>query len=65
MNSQNYFKKSEEMYSKLYTSMNEGVAIHRVIYADNIPVDYEIVDVNPSYEYILGLKPGEVIGKMG
>ena len=43
--------------------MNEGVAIHEIVYnSDNEPVDYIINDVNSAYEKILNLKGNEVIG---
>ncbi|WP_052374109.1 PAS domain S-box protein [Methanobacterium sp. SMA-27] len=55
---------SEKRYRTLYSSMNEGVAIHRVIYDKyDTPVDYEIVDVNKSYEEILRIKREDVLGK--
>lgn len=55
---------SEKRYRKLYSSMNEGVAVHRLIYDDNNdPVDYEIVDVNESFEKILGVKKEDIVGK--
>ncbi|MDP3035716.1 MAG: PAS domain S-box protein [Methanobacteriaceae archaeon] len=57
-------KESEEKYRTLYSSMNEGVAIHKLVYDNNQdPVDYEIMDVNPSYEEILGIKKTDIIGK--
>ncbi len=59
----NHIKK-ESLYSKIYSSMNEGVAIHRIIFNDNdIPVNYEIIDVNPAFEEILGINKKEVLGK--
>ncbi len=55
---------SEKRYRKLYSSMNEGLAVHEIIYNDsNIPVDYEIVDVNNAYEKILGIKKKKILGK--
>jgi PAS domain S-box-containing protein len=59
----NHIKK-ESLYSKIYSSINEGVAIHRIIFNDNdIPVNYEIIDVNPAFEEILGINKKEVLGK--
>jgi PAS domain S-box-containing protein len=44
--------------------MNEGVALHEVVYnLDYEAVDYIITEINPAYENILNLKKDEVIGK--
>ncbi len=60
------FEESQKNYQLLYTSMNEGVAIHEIIYDnEHTPVDYRIIDTNPMYEDIIGLKRSEVIGKKG
>ncbi len=57
-------KESEKRYRTLYSSMNEGVAIHEVIYRDShIPIDYKIIDVNRAYEEIMGINRKEVLGK--
>lgn len=49
---------------KAFDNMLEGVAIHEVIYdSSNKAVDYVIIDVNPAYEDITGLKKDEVLGK--
>jgi PAS domain S-box-containing protein len=56
-------KNSEEKYHSLYSSMNEGVALHELIYNNHQePVDYIIIDINPAYERIIGLKRNEVVG---
>lgn len=56
---------SEERFRSLYNSMNEGVALHRVVYEPaGKAVDYIIESVNPAYERILGLKAEEVEGKL-
>jgi len=57
-------RKNEKKYRSLYSSMNEGLAMHKLIYDDNqVPVDYVILDVNPAYETILGINRQEVVGK--
>jgi len=63
--SENKLVESEYKYRSLYLSMNEGVCLHEIIYDKRKkPVDYMILDVNNSYERILGLKSKQVIGKM-
>ncbi len=55
---------SEERYRTLYSSMSEGVAIHKIVYSkEMVPVDYTIVDVNPAFEKILGITREESVGK--
>jgi PAS domain S-box-containing protein len=55
---------SEKRYKALYSSMNEGVALHEVIYdAGGVPVDYEIIDVNHAYEEIIGINRKRILGK--
>jgi len=54
---------SEDNYRFLYNSMSEGVALNEIIYdKSGDATDYKIVDVNSSYERILGLKKENVIG---
>lgn len=49
-------------YKELYLSMKEGVAINEMIFNDEgIPVDYKIIDVNPSYENIFRLKKENIL----
>ena len=58
-------RESEERYRTLYSTMQEGVAQYRMIYnADGVPIDYEIIDINPAYENIVGLKRHQAIGCM-
>ncbi len=58
-------RKSEEKFRSLYLSMNEGVCLHKIIYdSGGQPVDYRILDVNPAYEAILGLRVSEVAGRL-
>ncbi|MFP4655749.1 MAG: PAS domain S-box protein [Methanohalobium sp.] len=44
--------------------MNEGVCIYEIVYnKKGYPVDYLIIDCNPAYESIIGLKKDEITGK--
>ncbi|ADI74045.1 PAS/PAC sensor signal transduction histidine kinase [Methanohalobium evestigatum Z-7303] len=52
-------------FDLVYKTMNEGVCFHEIIYnSDGYPVDYKIIDINPAYESIVGLKRDEVVGQL-
>ncbi len=54
---------SEQKFRSLYFTMSEGVCLHEIIYDESgKAVDYRILDVNPAYESITGLKREMVIG---
>ncbi len=56
---------SESKFRALFRSMTEGVALHEVIYADDgRPVDYRILDVNPSYEKHTGIEAERARGRL-
>jgi len=58
-------RESEERFRSLYSTMNEGVCLHEVIYDElGVAVDYRIIDVNPAYESILALKRETVIRRL-
>lgn len=57
---------SEKRFHTLYDKMNEGVCLHEMIFDESgHAVDYVVLDVNSSYEAILGLGRDEIIGKRG
>ncbi len=57
-------KESEEKYRTLFDNMNEGVALHEILYdKERKPIDYVIRDVNPQFESILGIKRERAIGQ--
>ena len=59
-------RQSEERYRTLYASMNEAVALHEVVYdSGRRPVDYRILDVNPSFERITGFSRERAVGRLG
>ncbi|MCF7883660.1 MAG: PAS domain S-box protein [Candidatus Cloacimonetes bacterium] len=57
-------KDSEKKYRSLFTSMQEGVYLHKIIYDQNSnPINYKIIDANPITEKYLNIKPENAIGK--
>lgn len=57
---------SEAKYRSLYESMREGMALHRIICGkDGNPVSFEVVDINPSCESILGMGKSTIVGRDG
>ena len=57
-------QESEERYRGLFESMNEGFALHELLYDESgEPCDYRFLDVNPAFERQTGLKREDVVGK--
>lgn len=55
---------NERKYRSLFNSTNDGIALHELITdPSGNPVDYLLLDVNPLFEQITGLKRESVIGK--
>jgi PAS domain S-box-containing protein len=57
-------KISEDRFRSIFENMASGSCFDKIIYKDGIPIDYQILDVNPAYEKILGIKKEDVIGKL-
>ena len=57
-------RESEQRFRALFETMTEGVALHEVIYDERgTPVDYVILDANPSFEKHTGISRLNSIGK--
>jgi diguanylate cyclase (GGDEF)-like protein/PAS domain S-box-containing protein len=57
-------QESEEQYRLLYTQMDQGLALHKIIVDDaGNPIDYTFVEINESYTKIVGLSADQVLGK--
>lgn len=55
---------SENKFRNLVTEMEQGLAVHEVIYDENGKVvDYRFLEVTNSYENLTGLKRKDIIGK--
>jgi PAS domain S-box-containing protein len=56
-------KRVKRLHS-LFNTMNEGVCLHELLYdSAGKPVDYMIIDVNPSYEKITGIRKKDAVNK--
>ena len=56
---------SEERFHSLFTCMGEGVCLLEMLRdAAGEPVDYRILDVNPSFEAILGIPRDKAVGSL-
>jgi PAS domain S-box-containing protein len=57
-------KQPEENYRLLFETMNEGYALYEIVYDEfRNPVDYIVVDFNPAFESLTGLKKEKAIGQ--
>jgi PAS domain S-box-containing protein len=57
-------KQTRNKYQMLFDKMIDGFALHEIICDDKgKPVDYEFIEVNPSFEELTGLLRKNVIGK--
>ncbi|WP_243359450.1 ATP-binding protein [Fundidesulfovibrio terrae] len=57
---------NETRLRALYESMDEGLSVYELVYDDTgRPVDYRILEVNPKYEAMIGIKREEAAGSLG
>jgi PAS domain S-box-containing protein len=57
-------RQSERQYRSLFNSMQEGVALHRLLYSGGVPDNYILLDVNRRFEELLGMKREHVVDKL-
>ena len=54
----------ERRYMTLFQNMTEGFAMHEIILdADNRPVDYRFLDMNPAFERLTGFSAADLAGR--
>ncbi|PKL64335.1 MAG: hypothetical protein CVV32_08355 [Methanomicrobiales archaeon HGW-Methanomicrobiales-3] len=59
-----HLTESEKKFRSVFESMEEGVALHEVLFDDSgVPNDYRIVDVNPSFEANTGIPARQIRGR--
>jgi len=57
-------QKSEEHYRMLFTNMTEGFYLAEMICnKDGKPYDYRYLEINPAYEFIMGVRREQILGK--
>ena len=57
-------RQSERQYRSLFNSMQEGVALHKLICSGGVPDNYIVLDVNRRYEELLGMKRELVVNRL-
>ena len=57
-------RQTEQRYRSLFNSMQEGVAVHKLICTGGVPDNYMLLDVNVRYEEILGVKRADVVNQL-
>jgi len=58
-------EQSEEKFRSMFTSMQEGVYLHEMIYDDKgKAINYRIIEANPVSEKYLNIKKEDAIGKL-
>lgn len=56
---------SEEQFHALFDAMAEGAALHRLLFdQEGTPVNYQVEEVNQSYQAILGIPRETALGKL-
>ncbi len=59
-------RESDRKYRKMFENMNEGVAVHELVFDETgKPVDLRVVDVNPQFENILGISAEKAVSMLG
>jgi PAS domain S-box-containing protein len=57
-------EENERRYRSLFHSTNDGVCLHEVIYKNNEPADYKIIDINRRFEEIAGISRVKAISAL-
>jgi PAS domain S-box-containing protein len=57
-------RQSERQYRSLFNSMQEGVALHKLMGSNGVPDNYIVLDVNRRFEELLGMKRELVVNRL-
>ena len=65
VSAENNYKVASVKYHSLFSSMQEGVYLHEMVYDEHgKAIDYRIIEANPASELHLSIKPEDAIGKL-
>ncbi len=57
--------RAELRYQALFDHSSEGIALHRLVRdAEGRVINYVLLDINPQYEAIVGLRRDDVVGRL-
>jgi PAS domain S-box-containing protein len=57
-------QRAEQVYRSLFDSMQEGVAIHKLVRSNGRTENYVLLEVNPRFEEILGVRREDAVDKL-
>jgi len=57
-------KESEEKFRLLFENITEGIALHEMIYENDKPVNYKLIDSNPAYGEYTGIDINKTQGAL-
>ncbi len=57
-------KEKQEDYTRLFNNMISGVSLNSIVYKNNLPVDYRILNVNNAFEEMVQIPKKNIIGKV-
>jgi len=57
-------RESDQKFRSLFEHMAAASCFDEIVYEDGKPVDYRIIDVNPSYERIIGISKSAAAGAL-
>ncbi len=63
MNTKLLLRENQKRYKFIFDNMQNAFAIHKMVFDNNIPVNYIFDDVNEAFEKQTNLKKTEIIGK--
>ncbi len=57
-------RRSDQKFRSIFEHMAAASCFDEIVYEDGKPVDYRIIDVNPSYERIIGISKSVAVGAL-